>query len=90
MKMTLPSGTNAVIEKPVSNRREQGLVIIPDEIKLNAKFNESNALIERKFRMINIKRVKPEYNRNIFVACFNISELLNEIKLVNVFLKLSS
>ena len=40
MKMTLPSGTNAVIEKPVSNRREQGLVIIPDVMGLRPLFHD--------------------------------------------------
>ena len=34
--------------------------------------------------------VIPEYNKKILKACFNTSELLNEKKLVNVFLKLSS
>ena len=38
MKITLPSGTNAVIEKPVSNRRELGLVIIPDVMGLRPLF----------------------------------------------------
>lgn len=40
MQMTLPSGTNAVIEKPVSNRREQGLVIIPDVMGLRPLFHD--------------------------------------------------
>jgi hypothetical protein len=62
----------------------------PDEINVNAKFNESKDLIENKFKIIKIKRVKPEYNKKILVACLNISELLKEIKFVNDFLKLSS
>ena len=62
----------------------------PDEISVNAKFNESNALIEKIFKITKIKRVRPEYNKKILVACLNISELSNEIKLVKVFLKLSS
>tara|TARA_Y100001936_G_scaffold238172_1_gene269663 strand:- start:392 stop:676 length:285 start_codon:yes stop_codon:yes gene_type:complete len=62
----------------------------PDEIKVNARFNESKVLIEKIFRIIKIKRVKPEYKRKIFVACFKISELLKDIKFVKVFLKLSS
>jgi hypothetical protein len=62
----------------------------PDEIRVNAKLSESNDLNEKLFNIIKIRRVKPEYNKKIFVACFKISELLNEIKLVKVFLKLSS
>ncbi len=62
----------------------------PEEISENAKFNESNARIEKILRIININKVNPEYRRKIFTACLNISELLNEIKCVNVFLKLSS
>ena len=62
----------------------------PDEIIVNAKFNESKDLIEMKFRIIKINNVIPEYKRKILIVCFNISELLNEIKLVKVFLKLSS
>ena len=37
-----------------------------------------------------IMRVITEYSKKIFIACFRTSELLNEIKLVKVFLKLSS
>ena len=62
----------------------------PEEIRVKARFNESKDLIEKIFKMIKIKNVKTEYNKKILVACFNISELLNEIKFVNVFLKLSS
>ena len=62
----------------------------PEEIIVKAKFKESNALIENKFKTKNIKRVKPEYRRKILVTCFKISELLKEMKLVNVFLKFSS
>ena len=62
----------------------------PDEIIVKARFNESKVLIENKFNIINIERVKVEYNRKILVACFKISELLKEIKFVNVFLKFSS
>jgi len=62
----------------------------PEEINVNAKFNESKDLIENKFNIMKIMRVIPEYNKKIFIACFRTSELLNEIKLVKVFLKLSS
>ena len=62
----------------------------PEEIKVKAKFNESKVLMEKIFKTTKITRVRLEYKRKIFIACFSISELLNEIKLVNVFLKLSS
>ena len=62
----------------------------PDDIKVKARFNESKDLIEKMLRTIKIINVKPEYRRNIFIACFKISELLKEIKLVSVFLKFSS
>ena len=62
----------------------------PDDIIENARFNESKDLIDKIFKIIKIKRVNEEYSKKIFIACLNISELLKEIKLVNVFLKLSS
>tara|TARA_B100001057_G_scaffold157130_1_gene157692 strand:+ start:715 stop:948 length:234 start_codon:yes stop_codon:yes gene_type:complete len=62
----------------------------PDEIIVKAKFSESNVLIENKFNNINIRIVSEEYNMNILVVCLKLSELLNDVKLVNVFLKLSS
>ena len=62
----------------------------PDEISENAKFNESNDLIEKKFRIIKINNVSPEYKKKILIVCFNISVLLKEIKFVKDFLKLSS
>ena len=62
----------------------------PDEIIDIARFKESNVLIENKFKDININTVKEEYNIKILTACLKLSELLNEVKLVNVFLKLSS
>tara|TARA_B100000989_G_C19387912_1_gene404433 strand:+ start:519 stop:725 length:207 start_codon:yes stop_codon:yes gene_type:complete len=62
----------------------------PDEISVKAKFKESKDLIEKIFKTIKIKSVIIEYKRKILIACFNISELLNEIKLVSDFLKLSS
>ena len=51
----------------------------PDEINENERFNESNDLIEKKLRIIKIISVILEYKRNILIACFNTSELLNEI-----------
>ena len=62
----------------------------PDEMSVRAKFNESKDLIEKIFKTKKIKSVIIEYRKKILIACFNISELLNEIKLVNDFLKLSS
>ena len=62
----------------------------PDDINVKAKFNASKDLIEKIFKIRKTKRVKPEYKRKIFTACLNISELLNEMKLVKVFFKLSS
>ena len=51
----------------------------PEEIKEKAKFNESKDLIEKRFKIIKIKSVIPEYKRKILVACLNTSDLLNEI-----------
>ena len=62
----------------------------PEEIIVKAKFKESKVLIEKKFKTMNIESVKREYRRKILVTCFKISELLKEIKFVNVFLKFSS
>ena len=36
----------------------------PEEIKENAKFNESKVLIENKFNIIKITKVIPEYIKN--------------------------
>ena len=62
----------------------------PDEIIVKARFNESNVLIENRLSNINITTVKQEYSIKILVACLKLSELLKDVKLVNVFLKLSS
>ena len=50
----------------------------PEEIIVNAKFNESNDQIDIKFKVINKKKVKPHYNKKILIVCFNISELLKD------------
>ena len=50
----------------------------PDEIIVNAKFNELKLLIEIRFKIIKIIIVKPEYSKRILVDCFNISELLKD------------
>ena len=51
----------------------------PEEIKVKAKFKESNDLIEKIFNIIKLKSVRLEYKKNILTACFNPSELLKEI-----------
>ena len=38
MQITLPSGTNAVIEKPISKQNKLGLVVIPDVMGLRPLF----------------------------------------------------
>ena len=62
----------------------------PEEINENAKFKESKVLIENKFSIIKITKVIPEYIKKTFIACLNISDVLNEKKFVKVFLKFSS
>jgi len=47
----------------------------PDDISVKAKFSESKDLIDRKFKIIKIKKVKKEYKRKILVACFKSIEL---------------
>ena len=51
----------------------------PDEIIVKAKFNESNILIEKIFKIININIVNVVYKIKILAACFKISELLKDI-----------
>jgi hypothetical protein len=55
-----------------------------------AKLRELKDLIPVIFKIIKIATVKPEYNKNIFIVCFNISELLKDRKFVSDFFKLSS
>tara|TARA_Y100000591_G_C21687886_1_gene621491 strand:- start:84 stop:383 length:300 start_codon:yes stop_codon:yes gene_type:complete len=62
----------------------------PDEISVIAKFNELNDLIPKKFKTKKIEIVNPEYNKKIFIVCFNISVVSKEKKFVNDFFKLSS
>ena len=62
----------------------------PDEIMVIAKLRELKDLISVIFKIIKIVTVKPEYNKNIFIVCFNISELLKDRKFVSDFFKLSS
>ena len=60
----------------------------PEEIIVIAKFNELKALTLKILRIIKIPKVMDEYSKKILKDCFKISALLNEIKLVNDFLKL--
>ena len=62
----------------------------PEEIIVIDKFKELKDLISKIFRIIKIEIVIPKYKIKILIVCFNISELLNEIKFVNDFFKLSS
>ena len=50
----------------------------PDEIIVKARFKESKVLIDIIFKTIKIKKVNPEYNKKIFIVCFNISEVLKD------------
>ena len=62
----------------------------PDEIIVIDKFNELKDRISKIFRIKKIEIVILEYKTNILTVCFNISELLKDIKFVNDFFKLSS
>ncbi len=62
----------------------------PEEIIVIAKFNELKALILKILRIMKIAKVMDEYSKKILLDCFKVSALLNEIKLVNDFLKLLS
>ena len=57
----------------------------PEEISVKARFKELKDLIEKKFKMIKIISVIPEYKKKIFNACLKISELSKDKKLVSVF-----
>ena len=50
----------------------------PDDIKLNAKFNELKVLTENMFKTRKIINVKKEYSKKILIACLKISLLSNE------------
>ena len=62
----------------------------PEEIIVKAKFNELRYLTDKKFRIIKMNSVKPEYSKKILNDCFKTSELLKDRKLVRDFLKFSS
>tara|TARA_B100001287_G_scaffold182137_1_gene153609 strand:+ start:211 stop:402 length:192 start_codon:yes stop_codon:yes gene_type:complete len=50
----------------------------PDDIKLNAKFNELKVRTENMFKTRKIINVRKEYNKKILIACLKISLLSNE------------
>ena len=50
----------------------------PDDIKLNAKFNELKVRTENMFKTRKIINVRKEYNKKILIACLKISPLSNE------------
>ena len=50
----------------------------PDDIKLNAKFNELKVRTENMFKTRKIINVKKEYSKKILKACLKISLLSNE------------
>ena len=62
----------------------------PEEIMVIAKFNELNDLIPKRFKIIKIDIVNPEYKKRIFIDCFKISVELKDKKFVKDFFKLSS
>ena len=62
----------------------------PDEIIVIARFKELNILTSKIFKITKIVNVSKEYRRKILNDCFKVSALLNDIKLVNDFLKLLS
>ena len=62
----------------------------PEEIIVIAKFSELNDLMPKKFRIINIDIVNPEYNKRILIDCFSTSVELKDKKLVNDLFELSS
>ena len=62
----------------------------PDEIIVIDKLRELKDLISKIFNIKKIDIVIPEYKIKILTVCLNISELLNDKKLVSDFFKLSS
>ena len=50
----------------------------PDDIQLNAKFNELKVRTENMFKTRKMINVKNEYNKKILIACLKISLLSNE------------
>ena len=50
----------------------------PDDITLNAKFNELKVRTENMFKTRKMINVKNEYSKKILIACLKISLLSNE------------
>ena len=79
----IKAGAEVIVTNSFGSRKRRLI-----ENKLGDKFNELNNLTPDKLRITNIIKVISEYNRKIFKDCFNVSALLKDRKLVNVFLKL--
>ena len=62
----------------------------PDEIIVIARLKESNKRKSKILKIIKRVKVNKVYKIKILEDCFNISDVLNEIKLVNDFFKLLS
>jgi len=62
----------------------------PEEINVIDKFNESKDLKLKNFKTINIAIVNVIYKINILDDCLSDSEILNDKKFVNDFLRLLS
>jgi len=62
----------------------------PEEIIVIDRLKELNDRILKIFNIIKIAKVKKVYKINIFALCFNVSEVLNDIRLVKGFFKLTS
>ena len=97
VKKRLKNETNIVIDNIISLNL---LLIIksklltgknpPDEIKVNDKLNELNALISDKYNIIKINIVSIRYTTLILKHCFIVSLELKLIKLVKDFFKFLS
>jgi hypothetical protein len=62
----------------------------PEDINDIDKLNESNALKSKIFKITKIPNVNNIYKISILKDCFNVSDVLNDKKLVKVFFKLLS
>ena len=62
----------------------------PEDINDIAKLNESNVLKSKNFKITKIPNVNNIYKISILKDCFNVSDVLNDKKLVKVFFKLLS
>ena len=62
----------------------------PEEIIVIAKLKDVKILKFNKFKIKNKANVNKVYKTNILKDCFKVSDLLNDMKFVNDFLKLLS